>query len=68
MEYIILHRLEIVGEFVRANKQRDELQIKDNCKDLTSSVILRVRDDLPSALTTCLVTISKKPETAKRYT
>lgn len=68
MEYIILHRLETVEEFVRTNKQRDELQTKDNSEDLTSPVTLWVRDDLPSALTTCLVTISKEPETAKGYT
>ena len=50
-----------VEELVRTDKQGEEVQAKDNSKDLASPVPLRVRDDLPRVLATYPVITSEKP-------
>ena len=57
----MIKRFELIEELVRTDKQGEEVQAKDNSKDLALPVPLRVRDDLPRVLATYPVTASEKP-------
>ena len=57
----MIKRFELIEELVRTDKQGEEVQAKDNSKDLASPVPLRVRDDLPRVLATYPTTSSDKP-------
>ena len=56
----MIKRFESIEELVRTDKQGEEVQAKDNSKDLASPVPLRVRDDLPRVLATYPVISSEK--------
>ena len=57
----MIKRLKSIEELVRTDKQGEEVQAKDNSKDLAFPVSLRVRGNLPRVLATYPVTTSEKP-------
>ena len=59
------HVIESIGKLVCTEKQRNDLQIEHNNKDLTLAVHIRDRDDLPRVLATYPMTISENSANSK---